>query len=448
MRNLLKQITVIGVFLGFFGCSLQAENVLSEMQVIGEGVTYKDALNDALTNALAQTKGVQLNSEEVHNTAYQEVSSQLDDQYSSESKLVSSTQGSVSLKTKGFIQNYEILDRYKNDSGLCEVVVSVKTSKYKTPGISPDNRRKLAVIPFRNQMEAFQFGQDVVPGDIFCRQYTQHLVNEFTQARKFSIVDREYGTEFGMEREYLKTDDFSIEEQAKLGQVLGVDYLVVGTIKEAYQKKDFYRVQLTGQTGYKYNASITVDYRIMVMATRQIKWSDSVTTTLGNNFFKEKIKASPSKSLTDKQIRDLLISISAKEVVNSAMDNIYPIRVAAIQPSGDIILNQGGISLEEGENLDLFSRGQAVIDPVTGESLGADETYLGTIVITRVNPKMSYARFVESAYGMPQVGDICRRVKSDPNKPNGPTPEEMNEKHGRESNVDSSGSGGVYLPFD
>lgn len=442
VNSLINKFAVLATVFAFSVCSLHAENVATEVKAVGEGATYKDALYDALTNALAQTKGIQINSAQTRNSAYQEMVTQIDDQYSSDSKMITSTQGSIESKTGGFIQNYEILERSKNEDGLCEIVLLVKTSEYKTPGISPDNRRKIAVIPFRHQAESFQIGKDSVSADALCLEYTQGLVNEFTQTRKFSVVDREYTDEYQSESDYLKSDDVSPGEQAKIGQVLGVDYLVVGMVRDASVREDFFRIQLTGESGYRHSASMTVDYRIMVMATRQVKWSASVTTSLGDGFFRDQAAASSARRMTDKEMGDLLLAASAKELVNSAMDNIYPIRVAAVQSNGDIVLNQGGMSLEEGDRLELYSRGQGIVDPVTGESLGADEVFLGTIVITRVIPKMSYARFDGPADGTPSVGDICRRSKNDASSG------AQNAGSGRESSVNRSSSGGVVLPFD
>lgn len=419
---------------------------IKEYQVTGEGVTYKDALYDALVNGLGQIQGFNLKSVQTRENKVQEISSYLDDQAHSAGNMNSVTSGKIDFKTEGFVQNYEVLDRYTNDSGLWEVVVLLKVSKYETPGISPDSRRKLAVVPFRSTFKNYEFNDETVPGDVLSRELSQQLINEFTQSRKFTVIDRDFTSEYKSERDFLRSGDAAVSEQIKLGEALGVDYLVVGQITDASQTEEYYEVRITGKSGYRHTASMTVDYRIIVMATRQIKWSGSVTTTLDDDFFKEQLRSSPGR-LSTERLRSFIVNKTAKDIVNSAMDNIYPIRVAAIQENGQIILNQGGVTLAEGEILELYGKGEIIYDPVTKESLGSEETWLGAVRVDRVTAKMSYVHLIDgSAVGL-KVGDICRRIKVDPNQ-GAVSPEELNREYGRESNVDRSGSGGVYLPFD
>ena len=107
--------------------------------------------------------------------------------------------------------------------------------------------------------------------------------------------------------------------------------------------------------------------------------------------------------------------------------NIYPIRIAEIQPGGNVIFNQGGVTISNGELFDIFKPGKKVIDPYSGESLGAVETWIATAKVEKVLDKMSYARIIKGEPGMVQKSYICRRVPAhrDNNKSNSATQEKQ-----------------------
>jgi hypothetical protein len=257
-----------------------------------------------------------------------------------------------------------------------------------------------------------------------------------TQTRRFTVLDREYIEEFLREKNLVLSADAPLSEQMKIGEVLGVDYLLVGTITEASQKQIPYTIQVTGETGYDYSASFVADYRIMVMATRQIKWSDSVTISLGD----AKIKRM-APSLRPEKIQQSLLGKAAQQIVHRAIENIYPIRVVKVQPNGELILNQGGVTVSVGETLDVFIKGERIVDPYTGESLGSSETWAATIKIVRVIPKMSYAHVIKGQLATIQNGSICRRLAEKNNQ----TPR---NSAGRKTDVQTTSGGGAVLPFD
>ncbi len=140
------------------------------------------------------------------------------------------------------------------------------------------------------------------------------------------------------------------------------------------------------------------------------------------------------------QIQQALFTKAAKRIIHRAMANIYPIRVVKRQANGEIILNQGGVTVSNGDVLDVFSKGEKVIDPYTGESLGSSESWVATIKISRVIPKMSYARIVKGEYSHIQNGSICRRQIE--------KGKQSSDAQGRSTSVQHKFGGSVVLPFD
>ncbi len=91
-------------------------------------------------------------------------------------------------------------------------------------------------------------------------------------------------------------------------------------------------------------------------------------------------------------------------------ESILPIKVLKV--AGDqIYLNRGkGSGLKPGQVLELMSVGEALVDPDTGESLGAAEFLIGKVKIVRMLPKYSVARAHGELQDQVRRGDILRRI--------------------------------------
>lgn len=414
---------------------LFADDQVTILEVEGFGISRNEAIQNGLIQALKQAKGVTIESQKTFAKSLRQKSTSKDGDNSRQVEINALSKGVVKEATQGLINEYRIIDSRKTSVSEWEVTLAVKMLRYKTPGISPHSRRKIAIIPFHTTKASYNFRGGNISSSEISRQFTQKLVTEMTQSRRFTVLDREYMEEFLQEKNLVLSADAPVSEQMKIGEVLGVDYLLIGTISEANLKRTPYTIQVTGETGFDYSASFVADYRIMVMATRQIKWSDSVTLSLGG----AEINRMAPNLRTD-QLQQKLLTKAAKQIIHKAMANIYPIRVVKVQPNGEIILNQGGVTVKNGEILDVFSKGEKVIDPYTGESLGSSESWVASIKISRVIPKMSYARVVKGEYSLIQNGSICRR-QGEENK-------RQSHTSGRTSDVKPTYGGGVVLPFD
>ena len=429
-----KFLLLILTFFLWANLSMAVEET-TVLEVQGFGRTQQEAVQNGLIEALKQTKGVSIESKKEFINQISESSFSENGSSSYNLDINDYSQGVVREATKGLIQEYRIVDTNPAGDEGWAVKLAVKVVRYKTPGISPNTRRKIAVIPFKTTVPSFIFNGVVTPSNEFIRQFSQKLVNELTQSRKFTVVDREYTDEFIKERNLIASPDAQVSEYAKLGEALGVDYLLIGTITDATIQKTPYTIELTGETGIDTNASFLADYRIVVMATRQIKWSDSVAISLDDSAMEDLLQ-----NLGTDDSQQALFSLAAKQIVNKAMANIYPIKVVKIQGNGEVVLNQGGTTVLSGELFDVFDLGEKVYDPYNGESLGASESWVATIEVVRVIPKMSYARVVKGALASVKNGSICRRATAEEYTASPPP--------GRTTTVTTSPDGGVRLPFD
>ena len=194
--------------------------------------------------------------------------------------------------------------------------------------------------------------------------------------------------------------------------MLGSDYfLLFGIQGIAGQTK---KSNLTNKEIHQ--VEIVVDYRVILFATRQIKYSNTLTMSLN---LKDDNLSTNQEAL--KQV--------AQKISDDILNAIYPLKVANIT-NNEAVFSQ---TLKVGDVYECFALGEAIKDSYTKETTGRIETKVGEVTITRTNPNMSYGNITQ---GSVQKGNLCRPLGSS----NG-------GGEGRDANYSINPSGGVNLGF-
>ncbi|MHC4535561.1 MAG: CsgG/HfaB family protein [Planctomycetota bacterium] len=408
-------------------------------QTKGQGVTREQAIYSALYQAVAQAKGIAVSSGR-YNLGFRSTGMGFDTQETRKSIEIDSvsvqTDGSTRLTDiAGWVKSYEVIDEQKIDDRNYEVTIKAWVYDYEDP--EQTNRLKLAVMPIQTLYDSYRFGNYVPSGAEMSLKLSQQLSAGITQTNKFAVLDREYIDEFAQNRNILISDDSPIEEKARLGQVLGADYMIVGTISNAGLKIKERASRAIGRAIREYEVDYVFDYRLIVAPTRQVKLADTVNIALEEDQVRVLVKRWRPEDLDYREMVDNLTARVAKQVIDSIIDRLYPIRIASKQITGQLIINQGGKRISKGSVLDVFVQGEEIIDVDTKESLGLTESHIATIKIEKVTPTISYARLVKGDLNKISIGLICRLKKVEL---------EMPERAG--SNIRRTPRGGVKLPFD
>ena len=267
--------------------------------------------------------------------------------------------------------------------------------------------------------------------------FSQRLTAALTQTNKFAILDRESISDFVGEEKMLLSFDAPLREQAKLAETLGADYLLIGTITQAVIEQIDKRLEAAEYTVSEYKARFDFNFRLVDSSTKQVVLASDEQIYLENDDVRKLADEQDQTEWNSSQVRDAFLAITANGVIEKIIDRVYPISIAAIQPDGQIILNQGGDRISEGMNYNVYTQGKEIFDPDTNESLGTVETVIATIKVQRVSNTMSYAKVVDGNPGNISEGLICRikeKVKS--------------RSTGSKTNIIKTESGGVVLPFD
>ena len=388
----------------FLACALNAE-VLTHISIKtamgeGHGLTREEAINNAIIEAIGKINGVNINSIKKSNT--QAISD------NSGSNIVDAYSNDISKATKGRADSYEIISTNQDSTGKWAAVVEIKNSKttksYKAPGLDNKQRRSLAVFNA-------SYGDTRGLGE----NLKTHIISNLTKSRKFNILDRDNGGYYEMEKALIDSGDTKRDEIYKLKNVLGSDYLMIFDIKAAQARTK--QSNLTGQNITK--AEFAVDYQVILFATREVKYSNTLTMSVS---VKDDLKSNEEayKKIADKITSDIL-------------NAIYPLKIANVNGQ-EVVFTQ---NLNVGERFECFSQGKALKDSYTKQSTNdmRVESKVGEVEITRADPKLSYAKIIE---GQMKEGYICRPLGGGSGS---------GYSEGRDANYQLNDGGGVNLGF-
>jgi curli biogenesis system outer membrane secretion channel CsgG len=428
---------ILAITVLFCSLGLAAENATLK-QVQGQGPTKDEAIKNGLFQAVAQAKGVKVGSGD-YSFGYQGVSADINRTGTGKTVGVDavSVQTSGTVQTTdiaGLVKTYEVVDEKKLADGTYQVTMKVWV--YDHQPMDKNARPRMAVMPLRPESPSYSFLSLNMPGEQLADKLAQKLTTALTQTNKFAVLDREHTQEYLHERGVLFLTA-PIEEQAKIGQALGTDYMLVGTITEAGLRiKKSNDEAAPGVNFKKYRADFVFDYRVIVASSRQIKFSDSVNLRLETDEVKQLVKKWEPDDLDYKELIDNLIAKAATEVVNKLSDRLNPPRIAEIAADGQIIIDQGGDRLVKGTLLDVYKADKQITDADTKEVIGSTETLVATIRIDKAAPAMSYCSVVSGDKSKLAQGLVCR-IKEMPA-----------DERGAKSNVERTPQGGVLLPVD
>lgn len=438
----MKALSAILVFSLLIAANLYAgdSNDVVVKEVVGQGSNRNEAIKNALYIAVSQVRGVKVDSGN-YEFGFSEAGADIDSRQAGKKKIeidavsVATSGTAYTTEIAGLVKTYEILEEKKIDDDTYEVKLRATVYNYAARG--DVKRIKIALMPVKTLAGNYLFSNLAVPAATVSNLFSQRLAVGLTQTNKFAVLDRENIVDFAREKQMLLSDNTPLAEQAKLAATLGADYLLVGTISEAKLERRDRFLQATGNTITEYKSRFVFNYRLITSSSRQVVFAGVAEKYLENEEIRALSNEWDPAEWDPAQIRDGVIGLAANEVVKTIIDRLYPIRVAAIQEDGTVVLSQGGDKIAEGTLLGVFTEGKEIFDSDTRESLGKVENVVATIKINRVEPKMSFAQVVDGDASKISKGLACRVKKTT-----------RQDTAGRKADVVRTKQGGVKLPFD
>ena len=246
-----------------------------------------------------------------------------------------------------------------------------------------------------------------------------HIDTEFSEnptlAATFAVVERTQLALVMKEQGLAASGAVTPQTAAKVGSLLSVKYIVVGGI-DKFAINDT-KAGFRGVGGNLQQAETTINLRFIDTTTgeRVLAVSGEAEVRKGGGFFRG---ASASR---DAQwgIASEAIEKASKTMLGKFVTGGYLERLASVARPGalearvvkidgqKIWINAGvQAGLKVGDTFGVFNVGEALIDPVTGASLGADEKQTGSAAVIEVQEK--YA--VVTLTGTATAKDVLRKA--------------------------------------
>ena len=367
-----KKVLAGAVLAALVGAASAAGVRVKTVDAEGVGATREDAVKAALAEAVARVSGLELAASDqvraVMNTEAKATDNSATVKMTTEDKL----QHEVSTATQGTVRGYQVVSVEPDSTGkLLRAKLSVDVN-YFQPG-DETNRMRIAVVPF----ELHHTDKANAEGLKFLETLGYGAVNYLTGTRRFAMLDRDFENTRLSDLAKLSRPDVRLEERARLGNTLGADYIVVGRLMELQASTDTKKMPYTNEVRQVKTARIAIEWRVIEASTGQIVMADTLEKVVQNvpSFGK-------------------IASELGREIGVTVADAIYPIAALSYQ-RGELVLGQGGNSMRVGDVYKLVRNGAIQVDPYTKETIGRDEIDVGEVRITRVTPKMSYAKVIE-----------------------------------------------------
>ena len=218
------------------------------------------------------------------------------------------------------------------------------------------------------------------------------LLNAVEQTRKFEMVPRDVNAVI-REQDFATSGNVSrLDPQAARPlQMAGVKYVAIVTVDNFQDITQ--RMQLEGGLGKTNAERRTVQIQAVVQIVDATKATvlRSTNVKFESSTTSETLDAASVDGRATNAITGAVALELATRAANEITDVIYPAKVVGYT-MGTITFNRTkGSGVEPGQYWEIFAAGPNMVDPDTGEVLGAEEVSIGFCVVSDAGDKVSKA---------------------------------------------------------
>lgn len=279
-----------------------------------------------------------------------------------------------------------------------------------SPAFSQGNKPRVAVLEFKNKASHYTWNWYEAG-----RGAQDMLVTELVKSGKYRVIEREQLAAIMQEKNLSLSGDIDPRTAVKIGKMLGVEYLIAGSVTELGVTDRGASVPggllrgLPSVNVRSQKAEAALDARAFSTSTGEIVWADSARdeTSDASVYVFGAGGGANDRGKVDKLMRPvvqkLASSFSKADVKTSGMgghgDASGLVGKIANVDGGTLYINAGSDGgVKEGDEFTIYRVGKQIKDPDTGEVLGADETKVGKIRVTAVKgPRLSTATAVSGS---------------------------------------------------
>ena len=227
---------------------------------------------------------------------------------------------------------------------------------------------------------------------------------------KFRVIERSHMDRLVGEQARAKAGLVTSNRAGAMGGFEGADFLIYGTItsvsvvKKSDMGSNLLAGIMSGRNGGTPNcnntfATLAADIKITDAKTGEVKYVTRISETQ---------KSAATCDGGTSVDASALMRAAADKVATGLVTSIYPIQVAAVQGDGILILNYGEGAVQPGAIMTVYSKGEVIRDPSSGEIIANNEAKLGFVRVVDVTGRVSKAAPITPFATAPAVGSIVR----------------------------------------
>ena len=258
-----------------------------------------------------------------------------------------------------------------------------------TSPMAAQSKLRVAVIEFENNSTWSWWGGRLgqAAADVF--------VTALMESGRFSVIERDRVNAMLAEQNFGASGRVTAQTAAKIGKMLGVDLMLTGSVSQ-------FSISRTGGGIGRIGVSVTkgkvvLQARLVNTTTGEIIVAveeKNDKTLVGARFkslnFKQNFDYGLANEIMHPAVKKMVVKIEDKTagITASAESTGRVIKVEG----NEVWVNMGATSgITVGTEFVVTRKGEELIDPDTGQSLGAEEETVGSIVVTEVKEKYSIA---------------------------------------------------------
>ncbi len=295
---------------------------------------------------------------------------------------------------------------------FCWIIISMIASPWLTCGFAQDLqglKKRIAVMEFQDRAG---YGYNIGRG------LSDMLVTTLVKSGKFIVVEREQLDKILAEQGLGLSGAVTPQSAAKVGSLLGVELIVTGSVSEFGEKKSSIGGRIPGLGGKltKREARSVVDIRLINTTTGEIIMAETAeghekSRSLDQIGFKDIDFRNPTswdRTIQGKAARKSIDK--CVKYIEKAMSKIpWQGKIIKASADGTIYMKPGSAGgVKPGMEFVVYSKGEELIDPDTGLSLGSEEQMIGKIkVVSDIGEGKACKAIVVSGNGF-KAGDFVR----------------------------------------
>lgn len=273
-----------------------------------------------------------------------------------------------------------------------KVRVRAQIAQYRAP--DEQGKPKIVVALPRTKAGSYAVGDGRVSADEVADAIRARLSDTLTQTQRFIVLDREFGDELQAEIDHINSGNVRLQDTARVGQQLATDLILIPTIERFEYPRSVRNLRMSDRQVTSYSGGGRITLRLINATTGQVVMSDSFDHQLAST--------GPStlpRVVNGRNMAAAMMESLSGQIGTTIVTTLFPVSVVSVD--GDqVVLSQGGESLQAGQRWQAVRLGEELKDPQTGRSLGRSEHPCCTIRIDRVAAQTSYGTIEEGVDAM------------------------------------------------